>query len=105
RVVNDGVRPVLIVDGEELVGAKQNRIVNLTVLVPELATITLPVTCVEVGRWRHVSEEFVPAERAYDASGRRSKLDQVPMSRRVNTSPTADQSAVWSEIALKSARL
>src|SRR3954464_8546535 len=40
RVVNDGKRPVLIVD-EELVGAKQNRIVNLTVLVPESATIQL----------------------------------------------------------------
>ncbi len=50
RVVNDGSRPVLILDGEELVGAKQNRIVNLTVLVPERATITLPVTCVEAGR-------------------------------------------------------
>ena len=34
RVVNDGKRPVLIIDGEELIGAKQNRIVNLTVLVP-----------------------------------------------------------------------
>jgi hypothetical protein len=105
RVVNDGARPVLIVDGEELVGAKQNRIVNLTVLVPELVTLTLPVTCVEVGRWHHVSKEFVPAERAYYASGRRSKLDQVSMSMRSHSTPTSDQSAVWSEIAQKSARL
>ena len=52
RVVNDGKRPVLIIDGEELIGAKQNRIVNLTVLVPESTTIPLPVTCVESGRWR-----------------------------------------------------
>ena len=105
RVVNDGARPVLIIDGEELVGAKQNRIVNLTVLVPERATITLPVTCVEAGRWRPVSAEFAPAERAYHASGRRSKLDQVSMSLRSDSSPMADQSEVWSEIALKSARL
>ena len=105
RVVNDGKRPVLIIDGEELVGAKQNRIVNLTVLVPELATITLPVTCVEAGRWHHVSPEFAPAERAYHASGRRSKLDQVSMSMLTNSSPRADQSAVWSEIAQKSERM
>ena len=105
RVVNDGKRPVLIIDGEELVGAKQNRIVNLTVLVPELATITLPVTCVEAGRWHHVSPEFAPAERAYHASGRRSKLDQVSMSMLTHSSPMADQSAVWSEIAQKSARM
>jgi hypothetical protein len=105
RVVNDGARPVLIIDGEELVGAKQNRIVNLTVLVPELATITLPVTCVEAGRWRHVSKEFAPAERAYHASGRRSTLSQVSMAMLTSSSRTADQSAVWSEIAQKSERL
>jgi len=105
RVVNDGVRPVLIIDGEELVGAKQNRIVNLTVLVPELTTLTLPVTCVEAGRWRHVSKEFEPAERAYHASGRRSKLGQVSMSLRTHSSRWADQGEVWSEIALKSERL
>ena len=32
RVKNSGATPVLILDGEELVGAKQNRIVNVTVL-------------------------------------------------------------------------
>jgi hypothetical protein len=105
RVVNEGPRPVLIIDGEELVGAKQNRIVNLTVLVPERATITLPVTCVEAGRWHRVSAEFAPADRAYHASGRRSKLDQVSFSLRAHSSPMADQSEVWSEIAKKSARL
>ena len=105
RVVNDGSRPVLILDGEELVGAKQNRIVNLTVLVPERATITLPVTCVEAGRWHHVSAEFASAERAYYASGRRNKLGQVSFSMRTHSSPMADQSAVWSEIAMKSDRL
>jgi len=105
RVVNDGKRPVLIIDGEELVGAKQNRIVNLTVLVPELATIALPVTCVEAGRWHSVSKEFAPAERAHHASGRRSKLGQVSRSMRTSSRPMSDQSAVWSEIAQKIERM
>jgi len=104
RVVNDGKRAVLIIDGEELVGAKQNRIVNLTVLVPEGTTIPLPVTCVEAGRWRHVSDEFAPAERAHFASGRRSKLGHVSASM-LSGSRESDQSAVWSEIAEKSERL
>jgi hypothetical protein len=30
--INDAMRPVLLLDGEELVGAKQNRVLNLTVL-------------------------------------------------------------------------
>jgi len=33
RLVNRAERPVLIVEGEELVGAKQNRVVNVTKLV------------------------------------------------------------------------
>jgi hypothetical protein len=105
RVLNDGPRPVLIVDGEELIGAKQNRIVNLTVLVPERSMITLPVTCVEAGRWHAVSDEFAPAERAFHASGRRDKLDDVSFSMARVGAPMADQSAVWSDIARKSERL
>src|SRR5262245_17304210 len=45
RVVNRGDVPVLILDGEELLGAKQNRILNLTVLVPPNHASTLPVSC------------------------------------------------------------
>ncbi len=52
RFVNHCERPVLLLDGEELVGAKQNRILNLTVLVPAHQTIVIPVSCVEAGRWR-----------------------------------------------------
>jgi len=33
RLVNRAKRPVLVVEGEELVGAKQNRAVNVTILV------------------------------------------------------------------------
>ena len=73
QVVNDSPRYVLIVDGEELVGAKQNRIVNLTILVPPKTSLTIPVSCVEAGRWREVSREFTPAPHAYHSSGRRAR--------------------------------
>ena len=46
RVRNDLDRPVLLLDGEELVGAKQNRVVNLTILVGAQSTLTIPVSCV-----------------------------------------------------------
>ena len=52
RVVNRGLHPILIVDGEELIGAKQNRVVNLTILVAPQSKLTIPVSCVEAGRWR-----------------------------------------------------
>lgn len=105
RVVNDSPRPVLIVDGEELVGAKQNRIVNLTILVPPKSSITIPVSCVEAGRWRQESHEFEPADRAFHAMGRRSKIEQVSMSLRADGAPRSDQGAIWDEIDVKSARM
>ena len=105
QVVNDSPRHVLIVDGEELVGAKQNRIVNLTILVPPKTSLTIPVSCVEAGRWREVSREFTPAPHAYHSSGRRAKVEQVSMSLRSEGARSSDQSAIWGEIAMKSARM
>ncbi len=52
-VENHADLPVLIVDGEELVGAKQNRIANLTMLIPANQNTTIPVSCVESGRWSY----------------------------------------------------
>lgn len=67
RVENKGTDPVLLLDGEELVGAKQNRILNLTILVAAKTTTNIPVTCVEAGRWgvgRHPAHR--PRRRTYN---------------------------------------
>ena len=105
RVVNRGPKPTLIVDGEELVGAKQNRIVNLTILVPGEAALTIPVSCVEAGRWRAKSRAFKSAPRTQYASGRAKRMADVSYSMRSTGERMSDQSAVWSSIAEKSARL
>ena len=55
EIVNEGELSVLLLDGEELLGAKQNRVLNLTILVPAHQTCVVPVSCVESGRWHHVS--------------------------------------------------
>lgn len=61
QAVNVGARPVLLLDGEEVTGAKQNRIVNLTVLVDAVTVVELPVSCVEQGRWSMQSRAFSEA--------------------------------------------
>ena len=58
QVTNKSLSDVLILDGEELIGAKQNRVVNTTIVVPAASSVTTPVSCVEQGRWRYNSKSF-----------------------------------------------
>ena len=51
RVENNGTLPVLLLDGEILSGAKQDRVVRSSVLVGEGSQVVVPVYCVERGRW------------------------------------------------------
>ena len=105
RLQNRGTRSVLLLDGEELVGAKQNRTVNLTTLVAPGTQILLPVTCVEAGRWRAESAQFQSSPQAHFAEGRAAKqasVSEVLFQRRV---PQADQGDVWARIRTKAARL
>ena len=44
---------VLILDGEQLIGAKQNRMTNRTILLPARSETEIPVYCMEQGRWQH----------------------------------------------------
>ena len=50
-VENRGDVRVLFLEGEELIGAKQNRILNTSVLVAAHTKVKIPVSCVERGRW------------------------------------------------------
>ncbi len=105
KFVNDGEQPVLLLDGEELVGAKQNRILNLTVLAPARQTIVIPVSCVEAGRWRANSAEFASARRAHYAAGRAGKAAQVSESMYRKGTRDSDQGEVWANISGKAARM
>jgi hypothetical protein len=104
-IVNDGDVPVLVLDGEELVGAKQNRVVNLTILVPARTTLPLPVSCVEAGRWAHRSRAFAAAGRTHYAAGRKMKVEQVSCSLRECGARHADQGAIWDDIDAKAERM
>lgn|GEM_PF-249843 len=101
RVVNRGDTPVLLVDGDELLGAMQNRIVNLSILVPASATLVIPVSCVEAGRWAPHSREFTESPHTVFARARASKLAAVSESLASHGQRHADQSAVWTEIERK----
>ncbi len=92
---------VLIVDGEALVGAKQNRVANLSILIPAGRTTIIPVSCVEQGRWRYASPEFAVADHLQFARGRAEKLGSVHRSMRSTGTRRADQGQVWRSIREK----
>jgi len=105
KFVNGADQPVLLLDGEEITGAKQNRIINLSILVPANTTINIPVSCVEAGRWRKESDYFTSAKRAYFSRGRAKKAAQVSESMCSSGSRCSDQAQVWDDISAKFSRM
>jgi hypothetical protein len=93
------------VDGEELVGAKQNRVFNVSMLIPGYATIDVPVSCVERGRWSYKSARFAASERAQHATGRARRHQAVTQTLRERGSATGNQHEVWLDLDAKAERL
>lgn len=99
RFQNDGTAPVLLLGGEELVGAKQNRILNLTILAPGKTSLTIPVSCVEAGRWQMRQPEFQASERVMPRAMRARVSEDVSAAMRSTSTRRSNQSQVWSMIA------
>jgi hypothetical protein len=101
-VENPLSQDVLLYDGEELAGAKQNRILNVSVLVAAGTKLPIPVSCVEEGRWHAQSPAFGAAPHAAHPRLRRRKAEALqaePLARGVA------QADVWDEVALTAGRL
>lgn len=101
RVTNPTAEPVLLYDGQGVVGAKQDRILDVTVLVAAGSDLTVPVSCVEQGRWRHASPGFAAAGHTSHPELRRRKAERLAE----RPSAGAAQHEVWAAVAQKSERL
>src|SRR2546426_789639 len=100
-MVNDADRPVLLLDGEEVVGARQNRILNTTVLVAAHATLRIPVSCVEQGRWSYQGKRFDGSDASLFASARAKKAARVSTSLLKTGLHLSDQGEIWRDVAGK----
>ena len=94
-VTNTSKHRVLFLEGEELRGTKQNRVLNTTVLIGAGARTMIPVSCVEAGRWHHLSKHFAPSEHSSSSKLRRSLKSSVTRSLREGQGHQSDQGAVW----------
>lgn len=98
---------VLLYEGEEVLGAQQNRTFDVSVLVPAGKALRVPVSCVEAGRWEggRRDESFRPAPQTAYPELRRVKNQRARERVAAGMEARASQAEVWDHIAVKSDRL
>lgn len=99
RAVNKGDHAVLLLDGEEVAGARQNRILNTSVLVDARSEVILPVSCTEAGRWHYTSQKFSDSGYIAERQVRATKTSSVEDSLRMCQEYESNQNAVWASVA------
>ena len=95
---NHGDRPVLLIDGQELRGARQNRTLNITILAEPGSELIIPVACVERGRWAYREQHLQSSEEILFSSARAERTRAVSESMRRKTGARADQQRLWQMI-------
>lgn len=98
RVVNKTPHHVFLFDGQELKGAKQNRVLNTSILVPAESELDIPVSCTESGRWSYDSPEFSDSKAVMSPKIRKSKSKSVSASYLRMQKAVSNQGMVWDEI-------
>jgi hypothetical protein len=98
-VINRGNGPVLLIDGEELAGAKQNRVLNTSILLREVSETKIPVSCTEQGRWHYTSPLFGVSGNIMAHKSRSRKSGSVGRSLHAVGSYSSDQGEVWAGMA------
>lgn len=88
---------VFLMDGQELIGAKQNRILNNDVLVPADSTLSIPVSCVEAGRWRTRASSSPRQERQPPYPSGQDGGHSYSLKR--DKRHDADRGEVWEEVS------
>lgn len=93
-MVENRDKPVLFIEGEEVCGGRQNRVLCSSTLVAGRSRTHIPVVCTQFGRWEHDKRQF--------ASG-----SQSPPSLRhvLKEGRRPDQSRIWTTIRQEHQRL
>ena len=91
---------ILVLAGEEILGAKQNRITNISFIMPPSTEIKIPVSCVEQGRWNYTSTSFSKGSNAYPDLKRKLYEDVIDNSMS-GMGYRSNQSRIWNDIQEK----
>jgi len=102
QVINNTHKYLFFIDTDILIGAKQNRVMNASVLFAPRSHSVVSVSCVERGRWKPSSPKFKMSNLHIEPDIRKHKaktLKQDPQSRRA--SAARFQYEVWERVASK----
>ena len=97
-VTNTTDSRIFLMAGEQLVGAKQDRVLNASVMVPAKSKMPIPVSCVERGRWGYRSRTFSSSGSSSHAYLRRKMARDGYEGYRNFCLPTSKQGEVWREM-------
>ncbi|MFZ4590983.1 MAG: ARPP-1 family domain-containing protein, partial [Ignavibacteria bacterium] len=98
-VLNTSPHFVFFMDGDVLVGAKQNRVLNTSVLLEPQSKTNITVSCIEQGRWQHKSVNFSKPDFIAPAKLRKQKNMNVYKSLKSGNSYYASQGDVWDNVS------
>jgi hypothetical protein len=105
RVANKADTMAFLMAGEQLVGAKQNRVLNASIMVGARSELPIPVSCVERGRWAYRSRQFGSGGTLSHGKLRQAMHGQATAGYRSEGQPTSQQGAVWAEVEGKLGRM
>ena len=100
QVHNPTKGDLLIPAGKILSGGRQTRVVNVSIVVPAGATIVIPVSCVEAGRWSGLSH-FADSRRVASRRVREAKARSVKRNIDRAKSKMSAQGDVWNTISFE----
>jgi len=105
KLLNKSDRRVFLMAGEQLIGAKQNRVLNTSLLVEGKSEVPIPVSCVEQGRWAYRGRNFGSKGTSSHTKLRHKMNKSVTMSYMACAMPRSDQGEVWSEVERKLSKM
>ncbi|HOX40540.1 MAG TPA: hypothetical protein PL033_21390 [Candidatus Brocadiia bacterium] len=96
-VQNNLDQDLFILEGEEVRGARQNRVLNISVCIGAKSKVMIPVTCVEQGRWHYKSRRFGSGSRA-SYRMRKDSSKSVSESAKRGLDFKSDQRLMWENV-------
>lgn len=105
KALNLSSENIMLLNGEEVVGSKQNRVLNATILLAAKSETIIPVSCVEHGRWSYKSGQFTSESRSMSADLRRNLNEGVTRNFEYGRDFHSDQGEVWESIERKYSKL